>query len=227
MEFLGYSFDSAWETFLRIFPKYMNSHYYDFMAYCCGFAGLLFALLIKRRIKGVTRGCIEKKYSCDLLRREDVEIKPMIYYRLMNLFIPILAALVSVACFELVAFLSDRIKMQTVWVWIIPFIPIAIYTLYEFFESGILGWAVAILILVIILKRNYDYCCEFEDHHKACYAVRVIFVVFGILGIVKQFLPPYAMIKQMLKKKRKAKKNGEMVQTQTVNNSEENDNKEA
>lgn len=202
MEFMGYSFDSAWETFLRILPKYMNSHFYDIMAYCCGFAGFVVALLLRKRIKKFNRNCIEKKFSCDLLRRDPIEVKPLIIYRICNLFIPALAAIISIACFEVVAYLSTRIKIDTVWVWIIPFMPIAVYTLYEFWESGILGWLLSMVIILIIEKQNYDYCCEFEDHHKACYAIRVIVVTFGIIGLVKQFIPSVKDCIKFIKQKK-------------------------
>lgn len=206
MQFMGYSFDSAWEKFLQILPKYMNSHYYDIMAYCCGLAGFVVAMLLKQRIKGLHERGIREKYGYDLKNPDPKNLKPLFIYRIRNLIIPVLAAIVAECCFEVVAFLSDRIQVHTVWMWIIPFIPIAIYTIYEFFESGLLGWVAALFTIALVFRKNYDYCCEFEDHHKACYAVRVIFVVFGILGILLQLLPSMRTNRVIARKKRALRK---------------------
>ena len=203
---LTYTFDSAWNKFIDIMPKYLNSHFHDIMAYCCGFVAFILVMTFKNGIKNYNRKCVEKKYSYDLYRRNPVKIEPIMNYRIRNLIIPIIGAIISVWFWGIVANLSDRIEVKEVWFFIAPLVPIAVYTMYEFLESGIVGWLLLLLITVLVFKGNYDYCCEFEEHHKICYAVRLLFVVFGILGFILQILPSWHDFKKLMRERRANKK---------------------
>lgn len=197
-----YSFDEAWDKFLVILPKFAKSHYYDIMTYSCGFIAFMILLIFRPTIKVYNRSHIFKKYGYDLFHRENPDFKPIMIYRLRNLIIPILAGIISMAGYATVAKYSDKIRLGSYWFFAAGLIPVAIYTIYEFLQSNIFGWIFTFGTIYIISKLNTQYCIEFEDHHKACYAVKYTMVVFGIIGIVKQFAPPLKDIITFFKNKR-------------------------
>lgn len=200
---VSYSFDTAWSKFLDVMPKFADSHYFDIMTYCCGFIAFMILLIFRPTIKKINRNHIMKKYGYDLFHRENPQLKPIMIYRLWNLFIPIIAGLISMTGYAMISGLSVRIHIKSYWFYVAFLIPVAIYTIYEFLQSGILGWIFTFLSIAFISANNIKYCIEFEDHHKACYAIRYTMVFFGIVGLVKQFAPPLNDLWTIIKNKRK------------------------
>lgn len=195
-------FDENWLKFLELIPKFANSHYHDIITYACGLTSFLILLVFRPTIKQCNRNHIMSKYNYDLFHRENPQLRPIMIYRLCNLVIPMFAGAISMTCYSLVARYSFRISMHSYWFYVAGLIPIAIYTIYEFLQSNVFGWIFTFGTIYIISKLNTQYCMEFEDHHKACYAVKYTMVVFGIIGIVKQFAPPLKDIITFFKNKR-------------------------
>ena len=202
----NYSFDTAWDTFLRILPKYMNSHYFDIMTYSCGVIAFIFMMLFRRRIKSFSARVVYKKYDYDIYHRDNPNFKALIIYRIINLIIPVCAGIISMMGYSMISSMSDRIKIHSYWFYVAPLVPVGIYTIFEFFESGILGSIVALYVMSRISYYNTLFCEENEDHHKACYAVRLIIVTFGIIGLIKQFSPPLKSLWSAYKIRKKEKK---------------------
>ena len=205
MSDITFSLDKLWDHFIRVLPTYTDSHYNDIMVYAGGIASLLIMLLFKDRIKKFNKDMVQHKFSYNLSERKPVILKPIMVYRWCNLLIALFASLLSLFWFTFVACLSERISSHSEWIIIAPLVPIAIYTLFEMWKSGILGFVISMIVMLFIERYNYFYCIRFASHHKACYAVRLVMKVFGVMGIVFQILPPYKDVLNLIKEKRSGK----------------------
>lgn len=180
-------FDTLWEGFWRIVPKYANSHIYDIMSYVSGTVAMLITLMFKNSIKAANRKKVFTKFGYDVYDRPMLNKHAGMSYRRRNMLIALLAFIIGCLCFMLVAKLSYRIRVSTYWLPMAGLTAIAEYTFMEQFLNGWYGRLIELLIINAVSIINSYYCMNNEDHHKACLAIRTVVIVFGLAGLMGQF----------------------------------------
>lgn len=158
--------------FLEKLPAYAVSHTYDVVTYELGLLTCVLISLIKDPIKKVNK-------------RKAGDNKKV--YRRKNLVVAGLAFALSEILFQIFASFSPTIEPLTWWTLIAGLTPIGIYTILELIGSGLIGQLICIVVIVSAFFVNRYYCSVNMNHHKICYAVKMLMIAFGILGIVLQF----------------------------------------
>lgn len=173
--------DNMWSYFWYRVPQYMNSHMYDVMVYLCGTFALVLTLILKKYIKRYNRKLVIKRFGEECTEASDK------FYRRRNLWVALIAACLSLGLFGIVAYGSYILRLNTIWTLISPFVPIAEYTVWEMLKKGNTGRLIFAAIVLVAIEVNYLYCMANETHHKACYVIRYLMLVFGIIGVLDQF----------------------------------------
>lgn len=158
--------------FLERLPSYAMSHTYDVVAYELGLLVCVIVSMIKDPIKKFNK------------KKAGENIKA---YRRRNLAVAAVAFALSEILFQVFAYFSPTIEALTWWTLIAGLTPIAIYTILELIMSGLIGQLICIAVIVSAFFVNRYYCAVNMNHHKICYAVKMLMIAFGMLGIVLQF----------------------------------------
>lgn len=188
-------FDGKWAAFWAMVPKYANSHKYDMLVYACGTAALLITFLYKNVIKKRNKVITLKHFADEC---PDAAVN---YYRRRNLLVALCAAMLSGLFFGIVSFLSYELRLDTFWTVIVPLVPIAEYSVIEMLRKDSAHRLLCIAILLAVVEINYIYCMARESHHKACYAIKILMLVYGLFGLLDQFFGFTLKINGTAKKK--------------------------
>lgn len=160
-------------------PSYFLSHIYDIVAYEAGILAAVIISFIKDPIKKGFKKAVYKKHG-------EAEASTMAYRRL-NLLIALMAAILSEVFFQIFAYFSKTIKPISGWTLIVALVPIGVYTLIEQLFSGWLGALFVVVSIPLIYFGNKLYCDLNENHHKLCYAIKFMFAIYAVMGIIGQF----------------------------------------
>ncbi len=174
-------FDGKWAAFWAMVPKYANSHKYDMLVYACGTVALIVTFLYKNVVKKWNKGIMLKRFADE---STDTAVK---FYRRRNLIVALCAAMLSGLFFGIVSLLSYELRLDTFWTVIVPLVPIAEYSVIEMLRKDSAHRLLCIAILLAVVEINYIYCMVQESHHKACYAIKILMLVYGLFGLADQF----------------------------------------
>ncbi len=153
-------------------PSYFLSHMYDIVSYEIGALAAVIVCFFKDPIKNAF-----KKLACDAAT-----------YRRLNLFVALIAGIISETIYLVFAYLSPSIKVVSNWNLVVFLVPVGVYTLIEMIGSGWLGIIGTGAILAITLVGNKIYCDRFQNHHKLCYAIKMSMIIFAVIGILRQVI---------------------------------------
>lgn len=167
---------------LEKLPAYANSHMYDVVSYEIGLIAMIFVAFIKDPLK---------KLMLKWAGPDNV-----MGYRRRNMLIALLAMIVSEVLFQIFARFSPTIEPITWWTLIVALAPVAYYTIIEQCTKHWAGRVMTLVIIVVCVVANKYYCLVNMNHHKMCYAIKMMVLVFGVAGLTGQFF---------FKKKEKAK----------------------
>lgn len=158
--------------FLEKLPSYATSHIYDVVTYELGILVAVIVAMIKDPVKKANK------------RKAGDDIKA---YRRRNLIVALIAFILGEILFQVFAFFSPTIEAVTWWTLIAGLTPIAVYTMVEMIKSGLIGQLSFLVMIVAAFFVNRYYCSITMNHHKMCYAVKMLMIAFGVLGILLQF----------------------------------------
>jgi len=179
--------------FLHKLPSYAYSHIYDIVVYEVGVLAAVLVCFFKDFIKKGNQKAVYKKTGIDIkakrdpVEERDISIKKAVLsYRRRNMLIVVIAGLLSEALFQVFAAFSPRVNPVRSWSCIAFLVPVAVYFFVEIM-SGWLGRLLAAVSIIAIFQANRYYCMLTQNHHKTCYAIKALVVLYGIIGIIVQF----------------------------------------
>ncbi len=175
-------------------PMYAYSHIYDVVVYEIGILVAVLICFIKDPFKRLNRKGVYHKTGIDVKAKRDQEEEnsspvkaAVMMYRRRNMFIALAAGIVSEILFLIFAYYSPRIKGITWWNVIAFLTPIAVYTFAEVLTGHWTGPIICVAVTVCVAFANRYYCMINESHHKMCYVIKFMMLLFGVTGILLQF----------------------------------------
>ena len=174
---------------------YAYSHIYDIVVYELGMLAAVLICFIKDPIKRANRKSVYRNTGIDVKAKRSMEEeksspvkRAVMLYRRRNMLVALLAGVLSEILYCVFAYYSPRIKGFSAWNLIAFIAPIAVYTFVEQLICHWTGPFFCVAVTVAVFYANRYYCLINENHHKACYAIKALVVIFGVLGIFLQFL---------------------------------------
>lgn len=178
--------------FLLKLPSYAYSHIYDIVVYELGILAAVLVCFFKDPIKSFNRKLVFGKTEIDVKAKRDPEEEntapvrsAVMNYRRRNMVIITIAGFISEALFQVFAVYSKRIEPVYSWSFIAFITPVAVYYFVEVMCSWI-GRIVGVVSIVAVFYANRYYCLINENHHKTCYAIKALVIIYGLLGIIVQ-----------------------------------------
>lgn len=179
--------------FLLKLPSYAYSHIYDIVVYEVGVLAAVLVCFFKDFIKKGNQKAVYKKTGIDIKAKRDPSEeadksvrKAVMSYRRRNMIVLVIAGLLSEALFQIFAMYSKRVNPVKSWSCIAFLVPVAVYFFVEVMSSWV-GRLLGIVSIIAVFQANKYYCLLTENHHKTCYAIKALMVLYGIAGIIVQF----------------------------------------
>lgn len=97
----------------------------------------------------------------------------------------LLASLLSLGIYGGCAYMSERLRMNSIWSFIAFVAPVAYMTILELLRKEWIYRVIVYSSALFIAAYNYIYCIINEDHHKMCYTLKLFILAFGVGGYVK------------------------------------------
>lgn len=155
-------------------PPYALSHIYDISVYEIGILASVITSFVKDPIKKAIK---TKAYNGG---NDDKYIKRW------NLIIVLIAAGISEIMFFVFSMYSSHVSFFNSWMVVAFFVPTAVYTVIEMLDSSWLSRMAVIFVIAVTLYGNKLYCLYNENHHKVCYAFKIMVFIFAFVGILLQ-----------------------------------------
>jgi uncharacterized membrane protein len=179
--------------FLLKVPSYAYSHIYDVVVYEIGILAAVLVCFFKDPIKKANRKAVFRRTEVDIKAKRDVAEESsflvraaIMNYRRRNMVLVVIAALLSEVLFQIFAHYSPRIEPLTGWTFIALLVPVSVYYFVEVMSNWI-GRIVGVLLIIAVFYANRLYCMINENHHKTCYAIKALVIIYGVIGIIVQF----------------------------------------
>ena len=100
----------------------------------------------------------------------------------------LLASLLSLGIYGGCAYMSERLRMNSIWSFIAFVAPVAYMTILELLCKEWIYRVIVYSTALFIGAYNYIYCIINEDHHKMCYSLKWFIIAFGVGGYVKNIV---------------------------------------
>ncbi len=96
----------------------------------------------------------------------------------------ILVSVLSLGFYGICSYLSFRIKMNSIWTLVAFVAPMSFLFIIKLLRGDWKRRLIVYVGIIMIFVYNVIYCHFMEDHHKTCYVIKMIVLIFGIGGYI-------------------------------------------